>query len=578
MDRAGGLFLEVDVDVFIVRTEVGRDRHEVHPLEVVEVHQAGLGLPDFDGVVFVRGRNGQFAADHFLLGLLVPGDADFADLELVAFFNGVSDAQLAAGLFVDARGDLGIGVTTGTIVVRDGGKVDLHVREGEGLAGFELEDGDQVGGLIEFVAGDGDGGHGVDRAFGDAVDQIDVFVIDTLRHDVGHLGIQITGVLIELLDRLDVLFDLGAVDPAFEVPEFNPVPVIALYDTLELAGGEGGRPFKNDVLDDAASAFVDGEHRPGKAGGGALGDGIIDRDVGIPFGFVNFDDGVFGLGEAGVIHRTPDFQFDFLLEAGGGEDGIAEELNVAKAGPGFDGDGEFDASGDFRGGELHIEQIAGVIKGAEILFLFFLGVDLAGLQAHVGQDAFAVHGGVAFEADFHGADDGTGRRSQGRTLGGGGRRKQAGKGLRMEHSRQRERAGQRGQGEEERTGRSRAAEEGGWVHREKVRPVGPAGTLDGVALWAKGCGETIFKPQKRNIGFNAAREDPPGNPRSPRDGRTTRSPNRQRRPEAYSTPRAVASLSQPLRSSLPLARTGICSTRTRRFGIHRDGTPRSSSV
>ena len=48
--------------------------------------------------------------------------------------------------------------------------------------------------------------------------------------------------------------------------------------------------------------------------------------------------------------------------------------------------------------------------------------------------------------------------------------------------------------------------------------------------------------------------------------------------QAYSNPRAAASFSQALMSSLPLARTGICSTRTRRLGIQRAGTPCSNKV
>ena len=161
---------------------------------------------------------------------------------------------------------------------------------------------DEVGGLIELVPGDIHRRHGIDRAFADAIDQVHVFIIKALRSNIQDAGVKVAGVLIELLERFDIGLDFGAVDTPFQVPEFDPVPIIAFDDTRERALGEGSGSFKGHVLNDATSALIDGENGTGKSGSRALGHRIIDRNVRITLGFIDFDNGVLGLGQAGVIH------------------------------------------------------------------------------------------------------------------------------------------------------------------------------------------------------------------------------------------------------------------------------------
>ena len=349
-----------EIEVLVFRAERGGDWHEVDAValfEVVEVAESGHRLLDLDGIVVVAGFEGHFAEDDFRAGGGISGDVDAAEFELLTFFDAVGDIDevAAAG---DAGGDFDVGVAAGSVVVLDGFDIRPHVCEGEGGAGFELEDWDEGSGVENLVAGDADTAGGVLDSFGDAEDEVDLGIGGLDLVDVIDAGVEVAGVAVGVLNALDIALDFVLGDFAFQVPEFDPVAVVAFGDGLEAARGDDGISFEADVVEDAAGAFVDAEDDAGEARLGTLFHRVADGGVGVSAFLIEFLNFGAHLVQFGFFDDRAGFEIGFVAEAVGFEDGIAFEDEVAHGGAGFAGNDDGDAVWAVDAVDGDVEEVA----------------------------------------------------------------------------------------------------------------------------------------------------------------------------------------------------------------------------
>ncbi len=208
------------------------------------------GLADQDGVVGLVGIDADLAADDAVLDLGVAADDDVADG--VGFALGDDEMNIDDGGFVGVggvHGDVAVDVAFVAVTVFDVFLQEFSAVALDEIAGAEGRVGEEVGGLKDGVAFEGELADGVARALVDDEMDGDLGLVGVVLDALGHAGIEIAVGDVEIADGGDIGVDGVLVEDAFAE---NPDVGFGAGLPLEVAGGEVLVAVEDDVPDAGA--------------------------------------------------------------------------------------------------------------------------------------------------------------------------------------------------------------------------------------------------------------------------------------------------------------------------------------
>ena len=135
-----------------------------------------------------------------------------------------------------------------------------------------------------------------------------------LAPDLLDLDIDVAVILVPFPDGIDVLFELGLVEPSGFIDDRIERPALGLHLLAQNAIAELCIPFEKDVADDALLSFVDRVDHAGSSARFIRLDLEFDVDVGEALRLIGVDDFLPPFLELLFTERGIDLQVDVLAQ------------------------------------------------------------------------------------------------------------------------------------------------------------------------------------------------------------------------------------------------------------------------
>ena len=402
---AGGLLGHGDVDVLAVRRR-SRVRAHIHVAEVVQLLEAGLAHVHFHRVQLLARGDRQLAADDFILRHVVAGDVDAVDVELRAFGDRIHDLHLARTGIEDAGVHAGVGITAGAVVFLDHLLIRAHLRAGVGEASLCAD------ALREFVEGENrvsaqlHAGHVILLAFHAHENEVDAVAAHRIAADFDDLRVGVAAVLHSVLHRGDVFLHVLVVQLAGLAPDAPEGLLLRFQLLTQLIMTHAGQAFEDDVVDQAAGTLVHLENDGGEALAGGRRGVVGHVHVRVALFLIHLADVGGGGGQLDLIHSIAHARLDLLAEAGGVEDGVAGEMDVADRATARDDHDDVHAiATHVLRLDVQILDRSRAVERADVTLHRLVKVGLSGAGGHLAADAGFIQRGSSVEADDHVAHD-----------------------------------------------------------------------------------------------------------------------------------------------------------------------------
>ena len=374
--------------------------------------QALLARIDQHRIEDFAGREGDFPAEHRILGAGIAGDVHVLDVALVAFFDRVGEIHdvLAAGSRVGACLEIDVAFAAIHILER----FDVGAHAGGRVNGARLELGVlfQFARGEDFVARESDLADVIERPFIDRENDIH-FLAVVVEVGLRHLGIDVAVVLVILAQRGDILLNLVGIHVAnLGFKEIEDGLRLGLDDLAQLLARNRLVALEEHLADDHLAALGDIEDDVGLALLLVDLGGEMDVHVGVAVIAIVFEDLLLVGFESGLVEGIAGLGGDFLANARRLELGHAVDHDILDLRLGRDHDDDLHAIGLRFAENADIGNIARGVKRTDIFLHRLLRVGLSDLGAHVGQDLLLTDRRGPRVLDIDGTDDRSSHRAR----------------------------------------------------------------------------------------------------------------------------------------------------------------------
>ena len=209
-----------------------------------------------------------------------------------------------------------------------------------------------------------------------------------------------------MLHGRDVFLHVLIVELAGLAPDAPEGLLLRLKLLTQFVMAHAGQAFEDDIVDQAAGTLVHLEDDGGEALAGGRRGVVGHVHVRVALFLIHLADVGGGGGQLDFIHGIADARLDLLAEAGGVEDRVASEMDVAdRATARDDHDDVHAVAAHVLRLDVEVFDGARAVKRANVTLHRLIQVGLAGAGGHLAADAGFIQRGRAIEADDHVAHD-----------------------------------------------------------------------------------------------------------------------------------------------------------------------------